>query len=337
MKFLSLSIFATLFTLSLVAQDQSYLIRVVDRDSQKGVPYAELVDVLDSTWATNFAGYAEVSTSQDSLAILRNGYKSSLIALNPATSRFTVTIESEPIKNPELWIYPEELNSLEDCGTLDKDMPEEAKIQMRGITSIMGRENNVDKDCLKSLFAPNMSKEELMAISEPVDYEIHYSIDAKGNFQLKQVLSPGSAGIGVNVEDFQKAAWPIQSYNGQPFACDYIQSVKIIPSQYKDQYIDERMPQYKGGEAELFKLLGSNIRYPEKALKDQVMGVVFLTFVVNTEGYLEDIKVQKGVSPEIDAEAIRVIKMTDGNWEPAIINNKKKDLQYSLPVRFMLR
>lgn len=337
MKFLSLSIFSTLLTLSLVAQDQSYLIRVVDRESKKGVPYAELVDVLDSSWATNFAGYAEVNTSQDSLAILRNGYKSSVIALNPSTSRFTVTIESEPVKNRELWIYPEELSSLDDCGTLDKDMPEEAKIQMRGITTIMGRDEQIDKDCLKSLFAPNMSKEELMAISEPIDYEVHYTVDAKGTFELKKVLSTGAAGIGVKLDDFQKASWPIQSYNGQAYACDYIQTVKIIPSQLKDQYIDERMPTYKGGEEELFKFLGNNVRYPDKALKDLVTGIVFISFVVNTEGNLEDLKVAKGVSPELDAEALRVISMTDGNWEPAINYNKKIDLKYSLPVRFMLR
>lgn len=98
----------------------------------------------------------------------------------------------------------------------------------------------------------------------------------------------------------------------------------------------EQMPVYKNGEAALLSFLGSNIKYPEAAEKGGVEGITVMTFVVETDGTITDIKTVKSLSPETDQEAARVIKLTSGNWTPGKQNGETVRVKYTLPVRYML-
>src|SRR5579863_2256095 len=79
----------------------------------------------------------------------------------------------------------------------------------------------------------------------------------------------------------------------------------------------EKMPEYPGGMNRFYKYVGKNLRYPAKAIKNETSGNVQLTFVVEKDGSLTDVRIIKGVSPEIDAEAIRLIKECS-NWKPGV-------------------
>lgn len=67
------------------------------------------------------------------------------------------------------------------------------------------------------------------------------------------------------------------------------------------------MPQYPGGDAELYKYMATNVRYPAEAMESGTEGRVVVSFTVAKDGKVTEPIVVKSVSPELDAEAIRVV------------------------------
>jgi len=99
--------------------------------------------------------------------------------------------------------------------------------------------------------------------------------------------------------------------------------------------IVEQMPVYPGGDEAMKKYLTENIVYADQARKDKISGTVYVTFVVNEKGELQDVKVIRGVSPELDAEALRVVKSMPA-WTPGKQSGKAVSVQYNLPIKFLL-
>ncbi len=97
----------------------------------------------------------------------------------------------------------------------------------------------------------------------------------------------------------------------------------------------EHEPEFPGGIEKLYRYLGRNLRYPAAAKENNIQGKVFVTFVVEIDGSLTDIKVSKSLSPETDAEAIRLMKASP-KWNPGIQNGRAVRTQYTLPVAFTL-
>ncbi|MCW5900149.1 MAG: energy transducer TonB [Flavobacteriales bacterium] len=100
--------------------------------------------------------------------------------------------------------------------------------------------------------------------------------------------------------------------------------------------IVEEMPSFPGGEAELFKYLGKNIKYPQMATDAGISGVVYVTFVVDRDGKIRDVKVLRGIGGGCDEEAVRVVKAMPP-WKPGKQRGKPVTVQYNLPIRFTLR
>jgi protein TonB len=97
----------------------------------------------------------------------------------------------------------------------------------------------------------------------------------------------------------------------------------------------EHEPEFVGGIEKLYRYLGRNLRYPATAKENNVQGKVFVTFVVEKDGSLTDIKISKSLSPETDAEAIRLMQASP-KWNPGIQNGRAVRTQYTLPVVFAL-
>lgn len=98
----------------------------------------------------------------------------------------------------------------------------------------------------------------------------------------------------------------------------------------------EQMPEFEGGDVALLNFLGSTMEYPEAARKAGKEGLVVVAYTVNTDGKLSDFELMKGVSKEIDEEAIRIIKMTDGKWSPGKQNGKAVPVKYTVPIQFKI-
>lgn len=97
----------------------------------------------------------------------------------------------------------------------------------------------------------------------------------------------------------------------------------------------EDMPQYPGGDAALLKFISNNLQYPVEAKLDGITGVVYVSYIVDTDGAVRDIKIVRGVDPLLDEEAKRVIGSIDG-YSPGRQRGKAVPVQFTMPVRFAL-
>ena len=98
----------------------------------------------------------------------------------------------------------------------------------------------------------------------------------------------------------------------------------------------EEMPQFPGGLGEAMKFLAKNIKYPVEAQQAKIEGRVIVRFVVGRDGSVSDVEVMRGVSPELDAEAVRVVSMMP-KWIPAKQRGKAVAVKYTMPIMFRLQ
>jgi len=100
--------------------------------------------------------------------------------------------------------------------------------------------------------------------------------------------------------------------------------------------IAEDMPEFPGGDVALIRWISKMIKYPMIAQENGITGRVYLNFVVNKQGGIENVKVIRGVDPSLDKEAIRVIKKMP-KWIPGKQRGKAVNVSYSVPINFQLQ
>ena len=94
----------------------------------------------------------------------------------------------------------------------------------------------------------------------------------------------------------------------------------------------EVMPEFKGGMDALIKYMGTNIKYPKETKKE---GVVHVSFIVDEKGNVTNAEVIKKVAPELDKEALRVVKIMP-KWTPGKDKGKNVKVKMTLPISFKL-
>ncbi|HVN58477.1 MAG TPA: TonB family protein [Bacteroidales bacterium] len=107
-------------------------------------------------------------------------------------------------------------------------------------------------------------------------------------------------------------------------------------SDEKVYVVVEQMPEFPGGNEALMKFMIANFKYPGEAAKKGITGKVMVTFVVQADGKVSNIKVETPVNPLLDAEAIRLVSIMPA-WTPGKQNGKDVDVVYKLPVDFKLK
>jgi len=98
----------------------------------------------------------------------------------------------------------------------------------------------------------------------------------------------------------------------------------------------EKEPEFAGGIEKFYAYLQKNIHYPAVAKENNVQGKVFVTFVVEKDGSLTDIKTVRGIGSGCDEEAVRVLKNSP-RWKPGIQNGRQVRVQYTMPISFTLQ
>lgn len=98
----------------------------------------------------------------------------------------------------------------------------------------------------------------------------------------------------------------------------------------------EQMPQYPGGDGALQAYIASHIKYPETAAENGVQGRVTVRFVVKPDGSVSDVKVLRGKDPDLDKEAVRVVK-TLPKFIPGKMNGQAVSVYFTLPINFKLQ
>mgnify|MGYP003300145785 FL=1 len=84
---------------------------------------------------------------------------------------------------------------------------------------------------------------------------------------------------------------------------------------------------------ESMKFLSKNINYPKACQEKGIQGRVIVQFIVTKEGDIKDPVVVRGVDPQLDAEALRVIKAMP-KWKPGKQKGKAVNVRYTQPVWF---
>lgn len=111
-------------------------------------------------------------------------------------------------------------------------------------------------------------------------------------------------------------------------------SDKITDNNIDDDFPGYTEPPYfKGGN--IFEWIYNHLRYPEKAMELGIQGKVIVSFVIEKDGSISNISVAKTPGNELNAEAIRLVKLME--WRPAKLNDEFVRSKYTIPINFRLR
>lgn len=122
-------------------------------------------------------------------------------------------------------------------------------------------------------------------------------------------------------------------------------NIEITPVQIEEEEdveeqtiftVVENEPEFPGGMEALAKYLAQNIKYPQLARDNNITGKVFVTFVVERDGRIADVKLLRDIGGGCGAEAIRVVKAMP-KWTPGKQRGKAVRVQFNLPVNFNLK
>ena len=97
----------------------------------------------------------------------------------------------------------------------------------------------------------------------------------------------------------------------------------------------EVMPQYPGGQIAMLKYIMENIKYPKQIMEEGIQGRVTVSFIVEKDGRVSNVRLLRSVQSALDKEAIRVVKSMP-KWTPGKQNGKPVRVRFNLPVMFKL-
>jgi len=103
----------------------------------------------------------------------------------------------------------------------------------------------------------------------------------------------------------------------------------------KVYHVVDKRPEPKNDMASFYQFIAQNIKYPKEARAKGIQGKVFVQFVVNENGVLEQIKAVRGINEAIDAEAVRVLSNAP-KWEPGYLEGEPVKVRMVLPITFKL-
>lgn len=109
-----------------------------------------------------------------------------------------------------------------------------------------------------------------------------------------------------------------------------------VPSEQPLNFrIVQQMPEFPGGGSAFIQWLTRQLRYPPLAQSQRIQGRVVVSFIVNKDGSIADVKLEKSVNALLDREALRVIRMMP-RWKPGVHNNQPCRTMVAVPVVFKI-
>lgn len=132
--------------------------------------------------------------------------------------------------------------------------------------------------------------------------------------------------VNVDAEANQKTV--VEEYKPTVVEEKEVEEVEIFT-------VVEEAPGFPGGDEARIKFLQNNIKYPQMARESNIQGTVYVTFVVERDGRVTDVRVLRGIGGGCDEEAIRVIKAMP-KWNPGKQRGKPVRVQFNMPIKFTL-
>ena len=114
--------------------------------------------------------------------------------------------------------------------------------------------------------------------------------------------------------------------------------VKKVPSDTSIYRTVDEVPSFPGGDSEMMKFIQKNVNYPQTEKEAGVSGTVVVTFVIEPDGSITNIKILKSVAggKGLDLEALRVVMLMP-KWTPGKNKGRAVRVSFYLPINFRLK
>ncbi|OAQ39114.1 hypothetical protein A5893_10615 [Pedobacter psychrophilus] len=195
----------------------------------------------------------------------------------------------------------------------------------------------------KAFYSVDDKKRSIEKIEELNDSFGKPYLDKEGSGTFNEVDGYGQVISGAYLNGLKVNEWKIINPKDNDTYYDEYDNGKYISGKTIDangqtiKYDElEKLPEFNGGLPAFGSFLGRNLRYPPKARDNNTQGRVILSFVVDKEGKLVDIKILKGVAEDIDNEALRVMNLSP-KWIPGTQRGKPIRISYTVPIVFQLQ
>lgn len=204
-------------------------------------------------------------------------------------------------------------------------------------------------DSFTDYIAGHVKKPDIITADIKGIFSVTLLIDSTGKasvFRIQKTISPE-----VDAE-FTKAIaasplWKPANFNGHPVMVYFTMQIGVElnkatstmttdPSVSAVYTATKVAPKFPGGEAALKTFLASHTHYPAEAKQKNVSGVVFVQFVVETDGSLTDIKILREPGYGLGDAVIKALTLSP-KWQPGILNNKPVRTQFTLPFSFNMQ
>lgn len=172
------------------------------------------------------------------------------------------------------------------------------------------------------------------AVEEEASVETPEEILDVQNVTEIDIVDDAAEAAGGGMSDFDRGTEDLNIVSGQ--APDNTITPRPHPMEDNKVFTSvEQMAEFPGGEGAMFQYISDHIQYPPIAMENNIQGRVIVQFVVMKDGSIGDVKVARGKDPDLDKEAVRVVK-TFPKFTPGKMNGQPVNVWYTLPINFKL-
>lgn len=188
------------------------------------------------------------------------------------------------------------------------------------------------------------------SLSGGLDSIVIYQADSLGHVMVEEgeghvIESLPDYGGSVVEGDFKRGykhgTWVLKSKSGAfSYKEEFKDGVFVSGESEKDGVkstytLIDTPPDFKGGSTAFYAYIMKNVRYASDAQQNNIQGKVFLSYVVDVDGSITNVKVDRGLYPSLDEEAVRVLKGSP-RWIPGMKHGFPVEVKYNIPVSFSL-
>jgi TonB family protein len=187
----------------------------------------------------------------------------------------------------------------------------------------------------------------IKTVTEETDLVLKDCSDSTGNVLAKDGNGKwikwnadftGIIARGAIENGHEEGSWILKDNYNVEYSCEYQKGVIISRNDLHTPGAvgsgpTEQVPEFPGGLDAFIRFIQRNTHYPNAARTDNISGQVTVSFVVERDGTIIEIKVQRGLGHGCDEEAVRVMKLSP-RWKPGMQNGKPVRVAYSVPISF---
>lgn len=334
--FLQLLLFLGIIHLSFFTngQEVKYLGKVIDSETQKPISNANVIlkGTTNGTF-TNFHGYFEIVGSNQEIVISHVGYETVSTMLDVERPKFQLAIPPTKYTLQDLRledsVMVEGFNYNQNYYTKELDIRSSENAPLEITAEFPGGLKEFHNYLIDRLFELSDS------ITNPVDVIVRFSILEDGSLKVDSILN-GINQLNIIRNLFESSPKWIPAFQRHSTTVTSFEQSFFFNPKSGMWSIVEQLPEYPGGMSAFYRLIGENMNYPKEAKRGGIEGRVYVSFVINKTGELEEVKPERALGYGCDEEAVRLVMLTSGKWIPGNQRGRPVKVRMVLPIIFRI-